>query len=377
VAADAPPAAPAPAPVSAAAASRARVAAARPSVRLVAFSGVFALAVAVAGYAWMGKPGLWDQRAGTPGAPTAAGHGAGGGQEITMEQIGAMADKLAERLKGEPDNAEGWMMLARSYSVLGRHADAVPVYEKAVQLSPQDAGLLADYADALAVKNNRQIAGEPMKLIERALKLDPNQPKALSLAGTDAFLRGDFAGAAKTWERILQTQPADSPLVQQVRESIAEARQRASLPPLADAAPAAVPAMPVATPAVADPSPAPAAAAGKARVAGTVTLSPKLAAQTAPDDTVFVFARAAEGPRMPLAILRKQVKDLPITFTLDDSMAMAPQMKLSGFPLVVVGARVSKSGNAMPQPGDLQGQTAPIQVGSEGLKIEIGEVVGR
>jgi cytochrome c-type biogenesis protein CcmH len=119
-----------------------------------------------------------------------------------------------------------------------------------------------------------------------------------------------------------------------------------------------------------------AAVAGTAQVSGTVSLAPALAAQAAPGDTVFIFARAVEGPRMPLAILRKQVKDLPITFTLDDGMAMAPQMKLSNFQRVIVGARISKTGNAMAQPDDMQGLSAPIAVGSTGLKIIIGEKVG-
>jgi cytochrome c-type biogenesis protein CcmH len=298
-----------------------------------------------------------------------------------MEQIEAMADGLRQRLETEPQNAEGWAMLGRSYSVLGRASDAVPAYRKAVELVPDDAGLLADLADSLAVTNNRQIAGEPMTFVQRALKIDPNQPKALSLAGTEAFLRGDFKAAAALWERILASQPADSPMAQQVRESINEARQRGGLPLLVDGEmPKGVTAQaaPQAAPAAQEPAtPAQPAAPGKTSVAGTVTLAPALAGKASPEDTVFVFARAAEGPRMPLAIVRKQVKDLPITFTLDDSSAMAPTMKLSNYPQVIVGARISKSGNAMPQPGDLQGLSQPVALGASGLKIVIGEEVGR
>ncbi|MGY0194177.1 tetratricopeptide repeat protein [Leptothrix sp. BB-4] len=352
----------------------------RPSSRMFALCTAVVLVVAVGGYAIKGRPDLWNQRAGTPEAAAAAGGGQGGSHEVTMEQIAAMADGLRDRLAKEPQNAEGWAMLGRSYSVLNRHADAVPAYRKAIELVPDDAGLLADLADALAVVNNRQIAGEPMQFIERALKIDPNQPKALSLAGTDAFLRGDFKAASTLWERILASQPPGSPMAQQVRESINEARQRGGLPLLAEgevpkvAATAATGAV---KPVQADQKAAQPAAAGKATVAGTVTLAPALAAKASPDDTVFVFARAAEGLRMPLAILRKQVRDLPITFTLDDSSAMAPAMRLSNFPQVIVGARVSKSGNAMPQPGDLQGLSQPVALGSSGLKIVIGEEVGR
>ena len=116
-------------------------------------------------------------------------------------------------------------------------------------------------------------------------------------------------------------------------------------------------------------------AAGKERITGTVSLSDALKRNADPDDTVFVLARAAQGPKMPLAILRKQVKDLPVKFTLDDSMAMSPAMKMSNFDQVVVIARVSKSGNAMPQPGDLLGMSKPLALGSSGIKISIDQQV--
>ena len=116
-------------------------------------------------------------------------------------------------------------------------------------------------------------------------------------------------------------------------------------------------------------------AQGNEQISGTVTLSAALNAKAGPTDTVFVLARAAQGPKMPLAVMRKQVKDLPLKFTLDDSMAMSPQMKISSFDQVVVVVRVSKSGNAMPQPGDLQGMSAPIKPGTNGLKVSIDTVV--
>ena len=116
------------------------------------------------------------------------------------------------------------------------------------------------------------------------------------------------------------------------------------------------------------------AATGKS-VSGTVKISAALKSKASPDDTVFIFARAASGPRMPLAILRKQVKDLPITFELNDSMAMNPAMKLSNFPEVVVGARISKSGNAMPQSGDLEGKSPVVSVGTTEIPIEIDQTV--
>ncbi len=341
-------------------------AAPRPSRRLLVSLAVGVLAVAAAGYAWMGSPGqLGVGPGGGAGGVGEAGVAAGmpGGAQkpphaTSQEQIASMADQLAERMKGTPNDAEGWAMLARSYSVLGRHPEALVAYEKAVQLRQDDPNLLADYADSLAVKNGRQLAGEPMKWVQAALKIDPQTPKALALAGTHAFDQKDYAGAVRYWELLLATAPADNNFVQQVRSGLAEARQLGGLPAKA-----------------AEPPATPAAGAG-ASVRGTVSLSPALAKLASPDDTVFIYARAAEGGmRMPLAIQRHQVKDLPVAFTLDDSSSMSPAARLSGVQQVIVSARVSKSGQAMPTPGDLTGQTAAVAVGASGLKIEINEAV--
>jgi cytochrome c-type biogenesis protein CcmH len=116
--------------------------------------------------------------------------------------------------------------------------------------------------------------------------------------------------------------------------------------------------------------------AGPVRVVrGEIRLAPALKEKAAPDDTVFIFARAAQGPRMPLAVLRKQVRDLPATFQLDDSMAMNPALKLSSVAQVVVTARVSRSGGAMPQSGDLQGESPPVAPGAKAVSITIDQVV--
>jgi cytochrome c-type biogenesis protein CcmH len=253
--------------------------------------------------------------------------------------------------------------------VLGRHADALPAFKQALALKPDDPNLLTDYADALAVVNGRNLEGEPSKLIARALELDPNNLKALSLAGTAAYLRKDFAGALRHWDKLAQVAP-DSDFVRQIQRGIDEARRLAGTPaPQAQAPGVRAPQAPATTPG--------ATASATASVSGSVTLAKSLADKAKPDDAVYVFARAAEGSRVPLAILRKQVKDLPLQFTLDDSMAMSPAAKLSGAPKVIVGARVSKSGGALAQPGDLQGLSAPVAVGSSGLAIEIKDVVGQ
>lgn len=268
---------------------------------------------------------------------------------VTAQQFETMVGRLAARLKDNPEDAEGWMMLGRSYAVMRRFGDSSEAYAKAVARVPDDAQLLADYADSLAMAQGRTLSGEPEKLLKRALAVDPNNVKALVLAGTAAFDRNDRSGAIRYWERALSVLPGESEMAQRVRASIAEAGGSAGKTQVAR----------------------PAQAQGSARISGVVRLDPKLAGKVGPDDTVFIFARAAEGPRMPLAILRRQGRDLPVQFTLDDSMAMAPQMKLSAFPRVVVGARVSKTANATASPGDLQGLSAPVSVGAAGIRILI------
>lgn len=321
-------------------------AAARPSRRLLGGSLAFVLVLALAGYAIYGTPSAWR---GVPAAKNEgeAGHASGAGQ------IEAMVGQLEQRLKDKPDDAEGWSMLGRSYSALGRYADSVSAFKRVTTMRPQDAQAYADLADATAMAAGRSLAGEPTVLIAKALELDPKNLKALALAGTIAFDAGDYAKAATLWEAAIASSEPGSELARNLQGGVAEARARAGQPAAS--------------------APAPATAAANASVAGQVRLGAALKGRVAPEDTVFVFARAVDGPRAPLAILRKQVKDLPITFTLDDSMAMSPATRLSGAKQVVVGARISKSGNAMPQPGDLQGFSPPVAVGATGLTIEIAE----
>jgi cytochrome c-type biogenesis protein CcmH len=205
------------------------------------------------------------------------------------------------------------------------------------------------------------LQGEPLRLIEQALQNNPSNLKGLALAGTAAFERKDYAAAIGYWTRARAAAPPEGEFTRSLDQSLADARAAAG-GSLAAAAPVTA---------------APAAAAkaqGAASISGRVSLAPALAARVAPGDTLFVFARAAEGPRMPLAILKRSGADLPLNFTLDDSMAMAPELKLSGHANVVVGARLSKSGNAMPQSGDLEGVSAPLAGRSSGIEIVIDSV---
>ncbi len=271
-------------------------------------------------------------------------------ESVSEQQVQMLIERLAARLRDSPEDAEGWILLGRSYAVLGRFGEATQAYANATARMPKNAQLLADYADALGMAQGRRLQGEPEKIIARALEADPDNLKALALAGTAAFEKNDYAKAVDHWERMLRLVPADSELAQAVRASIAEART------LGGGAPASKPAQ---------------SAAAGGRVSGVVKLAPELAGKIAPNDTVFIFARAADGPRMPLAVLRRQARDLPLEFALDDSMAMTPAMKLSDHPRVVVGARISKTANANPQAGDLQGLSAPVKVGAERVNVVI------
>jgi cytochrome c-type biogenesis protein CcmH len=322
--------------------------------RTLAGLAAFITAVVVGGYLWVGDPAALGSRAvaDLTQAPRPAADPAA--HELGAEQIAAMTERLAARLQAQPDDADGWAMLARSYAVSGRHDKAVAAFRRAAALQQADAVLLADFADALAVTQQRRLAGEPIALVSQALAIDPKNLKALALAGTEAFDRQDYAAALKHWVALQQAAPADDALLQQVQGGIEQARLLAGPGPAAMATPPA-----------------------GAGVSGTVTLSPALAAKAAPGDTLFVFARPASGSRMPLAILRKQVKDLPLRFTLDDSLAMSPAARLSSHAQVVVGARISKDGQATPQAGDLQGQSAVVALGSRGVAIEIAEAVTR
>lgn len=303
-------------------------------------------------------------------------------QPADDQQIVAMVENLARKVQERPDDAQGWALLARSMAAIGRFKESSDAYAHLAKLAPNDAQVLADYADALGMAQGRTLAGKPLELAQAALKIDPNHRKALALVGTARLDAGDFAGALVNWEKLAASMPPDAPDADAVREVIAEIRQRASaagkpLPP-STVAQAAVPPKPIAAPAppVAAPAaPKPSAPAGPASVSGSVALAPALAAKVKGGETLFIFARAPEGPRMPLAIYRGPAGGLPLDFTLDDSSAMSPQMKLSNAPAVRIEARISKSGNAMQQAGDLVGVSDVVKPGAKGVRIVIDKEI--
>jgi cytochrome c-type biogenesis protein CcmH len=265
------------------------------------------------------------------------------------EHMEAMVARLAAHLRENPDDANGWKLLGRSRAALGRFPDAVEAYARAAERLPRDAQLLADFADALGMARGQSLRGEPEKLVLRALEIDPENLKALALAGTAAFDRRDFGAAAAYWQRMLPLVGADSEDARVVRENVEEAgklsREALKL-------------------------------AGNTRsLRGKIEVSRKLAERLQPDDTLFVIARAEKGPPMPLAAMKLRARDLPLEFSLDDSMAMAPEMALSKFSRIVVTARVSRSGQAAPQPGDLQGSSRPVANDAQAVRVLIDTVV--
>lgn len=322
--------------------------------------GVAVPLLAVGLYLALGNPGAVTESA---RAPAESPHATG---QISPQQMQAMVDDLAARLEQNPKDLEGWGMLARSYTTMGRYQEAARAWARINELLPNNPQVLADYADVLAMAQGRRLAGAPTNLIEQALKADPNHPKSLALAGSAAFEAKDYGKAVAYWERLLGLLQPGTESYRSVSGGIAEAKVLAggATPQAAQAA----------AQSASSQAAAPAAGGGPG-VSGKVTLGAGLKGKAAPGDTLFVFARAAQGPKMPVAIARLQVKDFPVSFTLDDSSAMSPSMKLSSLPEVVVGARISKSGNATPQSGDLEGFTAPVKVGSRGIELVIDKVV--
>ncbi len=340
----------------------------------IATSVVLALAVplvAVSIYLEIGSPGAIDPAAQLPQQAAAGPHSQNPAE--MQAQIEGMVGKLAQRLQENPSDIEGWVMLGRSFSVLGRYDEAVAAYEKSIQFVGEDATLLTDYADAVAMANGESLEGKPTELLQKAIAIDPQNQKALWLLGTAHFERGDFVSAVNLWKRLQQLIPPGSEDAQAMAANIAEAesyRQR-QLKGEFGALPTAT------TEESAAAVPATTASDQIARqITGKISLSPALAAKVAPGDTLFIFAKAVSGPPMPLAIIRTQAGSLPLEFKLDESQAMMPNMSLANFDQVMVGARISKSGDAIAASGDLQGVSkGPVAVGTTGLNIQIDTVV--
>lgn len=331
--------------------------------------GVLLIAVPAASlylYLLLGVPEIIDRLQVAPTAQNPAGAGAKGQATPSMDEL---ITRLEERLKEDPSNLEGWLMLGRTYFATDRPEQGLAAVEKAYKLAPDNTDVMLAYAEAIAATSpNRSLDGRPAELIQAALNKAPKSPAARWLGGMLAFQHGDYQAAADGWKTILAELDPTSDEAKNLQKMIDQAHARngqEAATGSADAAPTSPPAANAPETGTKD-----SATAAAASIQVDVKLDPGLAAQAKPEDSVFVFARAASGPPMPLAAKRLQVKDLPASVTLDDSMAMMPAMRLSAFDQVVVGARVSKAGEAMPQSGDLEAETKPFERAGQ-PKVEI------
>jgi cytochrome c-type biogenesis protein CcmH len=290
-------------------------------------------------------------------APSTEEHG------VDMDQAVA---GLVAKLKANPDNADGWALLGRAYQSMGKFAESRDALKHAYELMPDNHDLTVEYAQALALSNEgRRIIGESRALIEGVLKADPDHQRALWLIGISNYQAEDFNAAITAWNRLLPALPPDSDIAQSVRAQIADAQKLGGT--------VAAVSLPAATPSTVA---AAAADENSPKLTVNVSLDPKLKERLNSGATLFVFARAENGPPMPLAIHRGPATGLPLTVVLDDSMGMLPSMKLSMFPKVIIGARVSSSGNALAQSGDLQVLSSAIDVNrKEPVDLVIDSVV--
>jgi len=272
--------------------------------------------------------------------------------QVDPKDLAKMAQTLAEKLKDKPDNLQGWVMLGRTYRTLENFDAALRAYDSALKLSADD-DLKLERIEIIAMQRRGQFEGEPWDVIREVLQRDPQHFGALLTAGSASYAEGKFADALKYWEQARKPLDANNPDLEGLESAIAAVRERLGMPP-AKATPAATSGL---------------------NVTGQVNLSASLKSKASPNDVVFIYATPANGDRMPLAIFKTTVSQLPLNFTLDDSTAMTPDRKLSAAGEVMVKVRVSKSGNAMPQSGDLSGSLGPVKVGAKGLKLEIKDQI--
>lgn len=308
--------------------------------------------VALGLYAWLGTPQALQPQVKDQGVDLA---------QATAE--------LRAKLLRSPGHPEGWLLLGQAYAGMNRPADARDAFARALKLKPDDPDIMVAYAEADAqAKPDHLLDGDPRKLLQHAIALNPDHQRGLWLLGISDYQLGNYDDAAAQWRHLLTLLQPGSNLATAVNAQIAMAQARVQGKTQAEAeaiAQSAAQAAPTAATDVsaesanASDTSAPAAVALKVRV----KLDPKLAGKVVPGDTLFVYARAISGPPMPLAVARLKASSLPASVTLTDAMAMAPQLKLSSFTRVQVSARISKSGDAMPHSGDLESQ--PIQVASD------------
>lgn len=326
-------------------------------------------AAAIVLYRLVGEPRAVDTSAVAAQAAAPADH---------TQNMEAAISNLVAKLKQNPEDIEGWTLLGRAYEATERFAEARDALKHAYDLAADDPDVAVAYAEALALASpSRRIDGEPRVLVEKALKAAPENQRGLWLLGISDYQAKRYDAAIATWKHLLTVLPKDSDVIASVQGQIANAEAerdgRAVPAESPSGSPTAVAAAPVTAPATT--APATSGAAGP-HLTVKVALDAKLKDKAGPTDALFIYAKAADGPPMPLAIQRLQASQLPATVTLTDAMGMLPSMKLSQFPQVVIGARISKSGNAIAQSGDLQTLSRPLDVNSTApIALTIDQVV--
>ena len=300
-------------------------------------------------YMWLGEPEALNPMATAKAIDPS-------GDKADPAELAKMADNLAKKLEAKPDNLQGWVMLGRTYRSLENYDKAIKAYDRALALSADD-DLSLERVEVMAMQRQGNFDGEPWQVIRSILQKDPQNFGALLMAGSASYANGKLADALKYWQQARAPLTPDNPDVPGLDNAIGTVQQKLG--------------MPVSQPEVSKPK----VAASGLNIAGQVSLSPALKSKVSPGDVVFVYATPTNGERMPLAVFKSTVAQLPLSFTLDDSTAMTPERKLSAAGEVLVKVRVSKSGNAIPQSGDLVGSMGPVKVGVQGLKLEIKDLV--
>lgn len=289
---------------------------------------------------------------------------------VDAAEVEKLIGSIEQRTREKPDDGEAWAMLAEARRMQGRHAEAVTAFEQAVRLLPPDARLLADFAESAALLAGGDFSGRPVSLLEQALAANPDEPKAIALMGAAQYRLGNLEGARGYLKKLHDGLPAGSDEAAQIGQALARieaeiAQRSATTPPARSPAPA-----PAAGAAGRDAKPA-----ATSTVTGTISVDAKLASQVRPGDTLYVIARQAGGPPIPVAVLREPDARLPMQFSIGDANAMDPSRPLSSAGALVLEARLSRSGNAMRQPGDLYGQRADVAPGQRDVSIVIDRVV--
>jgi cytochrome c-type biogenesis protein CcmH len=278
-------------------------------------------------------------------------------EQVDQKDLAKLAETLADKLQSQPENLQGWVMLGRTYRTLENFDASLKAYDTALKLSADD-DLQLERIEVMAMQRQGNFDGEPWRVIREILQKDPQHFGALLTAGSASYAEGKYADALKYWEQARKPLEANHPDLAGLENAIATVRDKMGLPAKAASTAPSGP------------------AASALNVSGQISLSAALKAKASPNDAVFVYATPANGDRMPLAIMKTTVSQLPLNFTLDDSTAMTPERKLSTAGEVLIKVRVSKSGNAMPQSGDLTGASdGPVKVGTKGLKIEIKDQI--